>query len=75
MCPLVILTHLLIMFPLFSRCKTRTYEHDLPTTSIIIPYFDEWPSVLIRSLYSIVNRTPRHLLQEIILIDDASTMC
>lgn len=56
------------------ECKTRTYEHDLPTTSIIIPYFDEWPSVLIRSLYSIVNRTPRHLLQEIILIDDASTM-
>ncbi|XP_061164827.1 polypeptide N-acetylgalactosaminyltransferase 13-like [Saccostrea echinata] len=57
-----------------SECKSRTYEHDLPTTSIIIPYFDEWPSVLLRSLYSIVNRTPRHLLQEVILIDDASTM-
>ncbi|XP_048733058.2 polypeptide N-acetylgalactosaminyltransferase 1-like [Ostrea edulis] len=56
------------------ECKSKTYEHDLPTASIIIPYFDEWPSVLIRSIYSIINRTPRHLLQEIILIDDASTM-
>ncbi|CAC5387304.1 GALNT [Mytilus coruscus] len=56
------------------RCKYRTYAHDLPTTSIIIPFYDEWPSILIRTLYSIINRTPRHLLQEIILVDDNSQM-
>ncbi|VDI28998.1 polypeptide N-acetylgalactosaminyltransferase [Mytilus galloprovincialis] len=55
-------------------CKYRTYAHDLPTTSIIIPFYDEWPSILIRTLYSIINRTPRHLLQEIILVDDNSQM-
>ncbi|KAK7491384.1 hypothetical protein BaRGS_00017362 [Batillaria attramentaria] len=55
-------------------CEKLTYEHDLPTASIIIPFYDEWPSVLLRTVYSIVNRTPRHLLQEVLLIDDKSTM-
>nr|KAG5702866.1 hypothetical protein BaRGS_019085 [Batillaria attramentaria] len=55
-------------------CEKLTYEHDLPTASVIVPFYDEWPSVLLRTVYSIVNRTPRHLLQEVLLIDDKSTM-
>lgn len=55
-------------------CKTIKYSNDLPKTSIIIPFYDEWPSVLIRTVYSIINRTPRHLLQEIILVDDNSRL-
>ncbi|CAG2204784.1 GALNT [Mytilus edulis] len=53
-------------------CKNIIYSNDLPKTSIIIPFYDEWPSILIRTVYSIINRTPRHLLQEIILVDDYS---
>jgi polypeptide N-acetylgalactosaminyltransferase len=40
--------------------------------SIIIPVHDEHLITLIRSVHSILNRTPAKLLEEIILVDDAS---
>lgn len=58
----------------FPGCKEIPYPQGLPTTSIIIPFYDEWPSILLRTIYSIINRTPRSLLQEIILVDDGSQM-
>ncbi|KAL4228077.1 hypothetical protein ACF0H5_013512 [Mactra antiquata] len=58
----------------FPGCNVVPYPKDLPSTSIIIPFYDEWPSILLRTIYSIVNRTPRQLLQEIILVDDGSKM-
>ncbi|KAL3865525.1 hypothetical protein ACJMK2_042901 [Sinanodonta woodiana] len=58
----------------FLNCKKIQYPEDLPTASIIIPFYDEWPSLLLRTVYSVVNRTPRHLLEEIILVDDGSTL-
>ncbi|CAL1527728.1 unnamed protein product, partial [Lymnaea stagnalis] len=54
--------------------KLRYITDDLPTASIIIPFYDEWPSLLLRSVYSIINRTPRRLVHEILLVDDASTL-
>ncbi|CAL1539923.1 unnamed protein product [Lymnaea stagnalis] len=53
-------------------CSALVYPVKLPTTSVVIPYHNEWPSVILRTVHSLINRTPKHLLKEIILVDDAS---
>ncbi|KAH9496173.1 Polypeptide N-acetylgalactosaminyltransferase 5 [Bulinus truncatus] len=53
-------------------CASLKYPDDLPTTSVVIPFHNEWPSVILRTLYALFNRTPQKLLKQIILVDDAS---
>lgn len=48
------------------------YPADLPSASVIICFYNEHLTTLIRTLYSIVDRTPSYLLKEIILINDYS---
>ncbi|XP_055328880.1 uncharacterized protein LOC129581693 [Paramacrobiotus metropolitanus] len=55
-------------------CKTIKYRKELPDTSVIVCFHNEAWSTLIRSVHSILDRTPSHLLKEIILVDDASTL-
>lgn len=57
---------------LFSRCKQLSYPEDLPQISVVFIFVNEALSVILRSVHSVVNHTPAHLLKEIILVDDNS---
>ncbi|CAA9994097.1 unnamed protein product [Nesidiocoris tenuis] len=55
-------------------CRDLTYPADLPSASVVICFYNEQFDTLIRSLHSLIDRTPDHLLYEIILIDDYSDL-
>ncbi|KAI4881273.1 hypothetical protein NFI96_033796 [Prochilodus magdalenae] len=56
-----------------SRCATKVYPKELPTVTVVLIFLDEALSILKRAIRSIIDRTPAHLLKEIILVDDHST--
>jgi len=44
----------------------------MPTTSIIIAFYNEGWTTLLRTIYSVLHTSPSALLTEIILVDDYS---
>ncbi|XP_065053024.1 polypeptide N-acetylgalactosaminyltransferase 13-like [Rhopilema esculentum] len=54
------------------EAKHASYSQDLPTTSVIICFHNEALSVLVRTVHSVLRKTPAYLLSDIILVDDAS---
>uniref|UniRef100_A0A8C4X4E3 Glycosyltransferase 2-like domain-containing protein n=1 Tax=Erpetoichthys calabaricus TaxID=27687 RepID=A0A8C4X4E3_ERPCA len=54
------------------RCLKKNYTDDLPSISVTLIYLDEALTILQRAIRSIIDRTPSHLLKEIILVDDHS---
>ena len=68
-------------YPTPSLQKGRDHEclavppddlSSLPQTSVIFVFYNEAMSTLLRSIHSVLNKTPPQLLKEILLIDDGS---
>ncbi|XP_018610852.1 polypeptide N-acetylgalactosaminyltransferase 9-like [Scleropages formosus] len=55
-----------------KKCKQISYPDVLPQISVVFIFVNEALSVILRSVHSVVNHTPAHLLKEIILVDDNS---
>lgn len=44
-------------------CSHKKYLKELPAASVIIPFFNDHLSVLMRTVHSCINRAPPHLLK------------
>lgn len=55
-----------------KECRKIRYPDDLLVASVVIIFTDEAWSPLMRTVHSVINRTPLDLLQEIVLVDDFS---
>lgn len=54
-------------------CKKVQFDVlSMPKTSVIITFYEEPYSVLLRTIYSVLSTAPTALLKEIILVDDFS---
>ncbi|XP_034043263.1 N-acetylgalactosaminyltransferase 7 isoform X3 [Thalassophryne amazonica] len=55
-----------------DECKYWHYDERLMTSSVVIVFHNEGWSTLMRTVHSVIKRTPRRYLAEIVMIDDFS---
>ncbi|XP_059607469.1 putative polypeptide N-acetylgalactosaminyltransferase 9 isoform X2 [Phlebotomus argentipes] len=71
----LISVHRTLPDPRDQWCKEPgRHSANLPATAVIICFHNEAWSVLLRTVHSVLDRSPEHLIQEIILVDDHSNM-
>lgn len=54
------------------ECQDMKYLAELPSFSVIVVFFDEHFSVVMRTVHSVINRSPEKLLKEVVIVDDGS---
>ncbi len=57
-----------------EECKKIKYDGDLPSASVIIIFNNERLSALLRTVWSVLLKTPEKYLHEVVLVDDASNL-
>ncbi|KAJ6651583.1 hypothetical protein lerEdw1_020824 [Lerista edwardsae] len=56
-----------------AECKARAFRYGrLPSTSVVIAFYNEAWSTLLRTVHSVLETSPAALLKELILVDDRS---
>ncbi|XP_032572990.1 putative polypeptide N-acetylgalactosaminyltransferase 9 isoform X2 [Drosophila sechellia] len=71
----LISVHRTLPDPRDAWCKDEArYLTDLPKTDVIICFHNEAWTVLLRTVHSVLDRSPEHLIGKIILVDDYSDM-
>lgn len=57
------------------QCRQQEFvEWSLPTASVVVCFYNEAWSALLRTVHTVLERSPRALLHELILVDDNSTL-
>ena len=57
-----------------DSCKQRKYPDDMPSASVIMVFYNEAASVVLRTVHSVLNKSPPYLIHEILLYDDQSDL-